>query len=606
MPRLPRCPRIALVLAATASSVLLACGEGDGGGDGTTAGIAATAGRNEVSPVRRIDREGRGGRDRSRHRDCKRRRDRDCDRRAERDPHDRHGRDRGDGTPLGPRSIDGRGNNEAEEDWGAAETRLLRLLPPDYHDGISSPAGARRPTPREISNRVVAQRELSENALGTSDYLWQWGQFLDHDIDLTDGASPPEPHPIEVPIGDPHFDPARTGTATIEFNRSIHDTSTGSGPGDPREQLNEITSYIDASNVYGSDDERAAALRTLDGTGRLATSAGGLLPFNVDGLPNAGGSGPELFLAGDVRANEQAALAAMHTLFVREHNRLAARYARQNPDWDGEQLYQKARQIVGALMQVITYREFLPALLGPEPLPAYRGYDDDLNAGIANAFSTAAYRFGHSALSPVLRRLDRRGREIDAGHLPLRAAFFAPDVLIDEGGIEPLLRGLAAQRHQRIDVQVVDDVRNFLFGPPGAGGFDLASLNIQRGRDHGLPGYNATRVALGLDRARRFSDVTRDRETRRRLESIYDGPDDIDLWVGCLAETPLPGSHLGELATRIIVDQFVALRDGDRHWYARVLARDEREAVEDTRLSDIIRRNTSIGNELPRDVFRVR
>lgn len=179
--------------------------------------------------------------------------------------------------------------------------------------------------------------------MGTTDYLWQWGQFLDHDIDLTDGVDPPEAEPIAVPAGDRFFDPAGTGNATIRFNRSIYDPNSGLGLGNPRQQINEISSFIDASNVYGSDLERSTALRVLDGTGRLKTSAGNLLPFNDEGFPNAGGSGDELFLAGDVRANEQAALAALHTLFVREHNRLVRKLARKHRGWDGERLFQKAR-----------------------------------------------------------------------------------------------------------------------------------------------------------------------------------------------------------------------------------------------------------------------
>jgi peroxidase len=503
------------------------------------------------------------------------------------------------------RSIDGSGNNEARPELGAAGTPLLRLLPPAYADGVSALAGADRPGPREVSNQVAYQPVPIANTLHASDYLWQWGQFVDHDIDLTDGVDPPEPQPIAVTPGDPWFDPDFVGGVVIPFNRSLYDPASGSDPSNPRQQLNEISGWIDASNVYGSDAERADALRAHDGTGRLRTSAGGLLPFNTEGLPNAGGSGPELFLAGDVRANEQVGLTAMHTLFVREHNRLAARLAREHPDWDDERLYQKARQLVGAEVQAITYREFLPALLGREALAPYAGYDPEVDASISNVFSTAAYRFGHSALSPQLLRLDRRGREIRAGHLSLRDAFFAPQRITDEGGIDPLLRGLATQRCQRVDVQVVDDVRNFLFGPPGGGGFDLASLNIQRGRDHGLPSYNDAREALGLPRARDFADVSSDPETRARLADAYAHPDDVDLWVGGLAEDPVPGAHVGPLVQRILVDQFQALRDGDRFWYERTLSRSERSEVEAMRLSDVIRANTGIGDELPGDVFHV-
>lgn len=502
------------------------------------------------------------------------------------------------------RSIDGSDNHRDDTLMGATHTMLMRRVPSDYTDGISAPAGATRASAREISNVVVAQSGSIENGLDASDYLWQWGQFVDHDIDLTDGTDPPEPAPIPVPAGDAWFDPTGTGSAAIAFNRSLHDASTGTDPANPREQINEITAWIDASNVYGSDAERALALRTLDGTGRLATSAGDLLPFNVDGLPNAGGPSPTLFLAGDVRANEQVALAALHTLFVREHNRIAERLAKEHPRWDGDRLYEAARRQVGAQMQVITYREFLPALLGDDALPRYRGYDPQVDARIANVFSTAAYRFGHSALSPILLRIDGRGREITEGHLALRDAFFAPHHIV-EAGIDPVLRGLAAQRCQRIDPYVVDDVRNFLFGPPGAGGFDLPALNIQRGRDHGLPAYNAVRAAYGLPAARSFAEVSSDPEVQARLAAVYASPDEIDVWIGGLAEDPVRGAHVGPLVHAILVDQFTALRDGDRFWYERILSREQRDRLESVRLSDIIRRNTDVGKELPDDVFRV-
>lgn len=501
------------------------------------------------------------------------------------------------------RTIDGSDNNPNRARVGSTGTQLLRLVDSDYADGISALAGPERPSARAVSNAVCAQGETQPNPLGMSDYLWQWGQFLDHDIDLTDGVDPAEPAPIAVPAGDPFFDPQGTGTAEIDLNRSIYDEETGIDR--PREQLNEITAWIDASNVYGSDVERAEALRTNDGTGRLRTSDGDLLPFNDAGLPNAGGDSPELFLGGDVRANEQVGLAAMHTLFVREHNRQADRIRERNPDLTGGEVYERARRIVGAQMQVITYQEFLPALLGPDALPEYDGYDSQIDASIANMFSTGAYRFGHSALSPQLLRLDANGNEIPEGHLALRDAFFRPSRLIDEGGIDPVLRGLAAQACQSVDAYVIDDVRNFLFGPPGAGGFDLPALNIQRGRDHGLPSYNDARRAFGLRPARDFAEISDDPDVVVGLASVYADVEDVDLWVGGLAEPPVAGAMVGELIHAVLVDQFLALRDGDRFWYTRTLGPNQRRDVESTTLADIIRRNTDIGDELPDDVFRV-
>jgi peroxidase len=523
-------------------------------------------------------------------------------------------RDRPDRPPprrFGARSIDGSENNMEFPEMGATETPLKRRMPSDYDDGISAMAGQDRPSPRAISNAVAAQGHRSiPNPVGASDFLWQWGQFIDHDIDLTDGAEPAEPADIPIPDGDPDFDPFETGTQKMAFNRSIYDPETGKDDrGNPREQLNEITAWIDASNVYGADTIRADALRAFGGRGRLKTSEGDLLPFNdapvkEDRFPNAGGDDPTLFLAGDVRANEQVGLTALHTLFVRDHNWLADRIAEANPGMEGDEIYERARRIVGAEMQVITYKEYLPALLGPNAIPPYRGYNPRVDARIMNIFSTAAYRYGHSALSPTLLRLDARGNEIADGHLPLRHAFFAPQEIISHG-IESVIRGLAGQKCQKIDPYLVDDVRNFLFGPPGSGGFDLASLNIQRGRDHGLPSYNDTRVAFGLPRAADFADVSSDTEIQGRLAAVYANVDDIDVWVGGLAEDPAPRGHVGKTMRRIIARQFKALRDGDRFWYTRILSPSQVLKVEKTRLSDIIRRNTEIGRELADDVFHV-
>lgn len=266
---------------------------------------------------------------------------------------------------LGPRAyaesrtIDGTGNNLANPEWGSAGIQLLRTEPAYYLDGYSEPAGYDRPSPRVISNIVAAQSASVLNRRRASDFVWQWGQFLDHDIGLTPPAAPPEPFNIPVPVGDPHFDPHGTGEKEIPLNRSVYDPDTRIYT--PRQQMNRITAFIDASNVYGSDLGRAAALRTPDGTGRLKTGEGNLLPYNMERhnmerLPNDNPTGLDpsaLFLAGDVRANEQVALTALHTLFVREHNRLADEIRGAHPQLSGDEIYERARAIVGAEMQVI-------------------------------------------------------------------------------------------------------------------------------------------------------------------------------------------------------------------------------------------------------------
>ncbi|MFN3212608.1 MAG: peroxidase family protein [Henriciella sp.] len=504
------------------------------------------------------------------------------------------------------RTYDGTSNNIDNPNWGATFEHLQRLASSDYADGISELAGPDRPSARAVSNDVSDQPEGTSiaNTVNGTDFVWQWGQFMDHDIDLTDGAE--ESADILVPEGDPDFDPSATGGIVIPFNRALFDHATGTDASNPREQENEITSWIDGSMIYGSDEDRNAALRVAQ-TPFLRVSTGNLLPFNTDSLTNANGfvSDPtSLFLAGDIRANEQLGLTVMHTLFVREHNRLAERFLNDDPNAGADAIYERARRLVIAKIQIITFEEWLPALIGPDAIPAYSGYDATVNPTVFNEFSVAAFRLGHSMLNPQLLRLDASGDEIAAGHIALRDAFFAgPSILTSEGDLDPILRGFATQLHQEIDPKVVDDIRNFLFGMPGSGGLDLASLNIQRGRDHGVPGYNQMRQAMGLTTVTQFGQITSDPELADALFDRYGDVNEIDLWVGGLAEDAVAGSQLGELFHAIIVRQFTALRDGDRFWWENELTSAERDRVRDTTLAEVIRDNTGIGNELQDNVF---
>ena len=290
----------------------------------------------------------------------------------------------------------------------------------------------------------------------------------------------------------------------------------------PRTTINQITAFIDASSVYGSDEEREEFLRTLsDGLLKTSTANNGevLLPVNLigmDALENATGGtlGDFQFVAGDVRANEQLGLIAVHTLLVREHNRLAAEllerltvtmeaalvdklnefsadFINEYPNATQDEIrdefiYQSARKVVTAEIQAITYNEFLPLLIG-NSLEAYSGYNSSIDAQISTEFANAAYRVGHTLLNDQLLRVDANQNIVST--TSLADAFFDP-AEVQTNGIDTLLQGLIFQDAQEIDNLLVDGVRNFLF-PAGGGGLDLASVNIQRGRDVGLPGYVA-------------------------------------------------------------------------------------------------------------------
>lgn len=512
------------------------------------------------------------------------------------------------GADDAPRPHDGFGIHPTDPAWGAAGQPYLRIVPARYDDGRADPPGRARvkmPMAREVSNAVVRQAAPRSNAARASDTLWVWGQFLDHDITHTPLAQPAEVFDLPIPAGDPVFDPAGTGNVLLPFERSAWWPGTGTSRDNPRQQINAITAFIDASQVYGSDPARALALRSNDGTGMLETSRGRMLPFNRAGLDNGGGTGRDLYLAGDVRANEQSLLLAMHTLFVREHNRVAKQLRRQGGQRTDEEIYQEAREYVAALIQAITYQEFLPLLLGEGAIPPYGGFRPQVNPTIANVFATAAFRVGHTMVSPVLLRREADGRPIAEGDLPLTMAFFAPGQVNATMGIEPYLRGMTLQAAQEIDTWVIDELRNLLFGPPGSGGADLPAINIQRGRDHGLGGYNDARRAYGLPPARRFEQVSSDGAVARELEAMYRSPDDIDVWIGGLAEDHVPGSMVGPLFQAILVDQFTRLRDGDPNWFERIYSGSRLRKIRQTRLADVIRRNTRINRTIGADVFRV-
>ncbi|MDX1684452.1 MAG: peroxidase family protein [Saprospiraceae bacterium] len=504
------------------------------------------------------------------------------------------------------RSIDGTGNNLAHPEWGAVGTNQLHYGTVGFDDGVSSPAGYTRPNPRAISNVLFEQAGLINDATNLSDYAWVWGQFIDHDITLVVDHST-EQLDIPVPIGDPFFDPLKTGTEVIPMLRSLYDPSTGTSRTNPRAWPNGITAFIDGSGVYGSSKERANWLRTFEG-GKLRTSVGNLLPYNtVSGEYNGevDPSAPEMampmphvkkwFVAGDVRANENPMLTSIHTLFVREHNRLCDELSDQYPNWSDEELYQFARKLVGGMIQSIVYNEWLPTM--GVHLPEYFGYDPDVNPGMMNIFTAAAYRYGHTVVSSEVIAMDNDGEVMPHGQYLLREVFFNPNIL-PLTDIGPMLKGMATQVEQEFDCKMIDDLRNFLFGQPGSGGMDLAAININRGRDRGLADYNTVRSDFGLAKHQTFEDITSNREVSRLLEQLYGDINNIDPWIGMLAEEHMHNTLFGETVMEIMIQQFWSLRDGDRFYFENdpVLDYRLRKQIRQTRLSDIIERNTSATN----------
>ena len=503
------------------------------------------------------------------------------------------------------RSINGKGNNLLHQEWGTTGSSELENGTIGFGDGYSSPAGSDRPNARYISNMLNVQNTLENDPRNLSAYCWVWGQFIDHDITLVTD-NPNEGLAISIPKGDVYFDPQATGSAKMNILRNVFDPNTGTEPSNPRKYINHITSFVDASTIYGSDESRAKWLRTFTG-GKIKVSSGNLLPWNtITGEYNdvIDPSAPEMamplpnvtkfFVSGDVRANENPFLTAMHTLFTREHNRLCTKLANEFPSWNDEELYQRARKLVGAEIQAITYEEWLPEL-GME-LDTYLGYNASVDPGIMNVFSAAAYRYGHTTINSVLVRMDNAGNYMAEGDILLRDAYFNPGATKDIGGIEPYLIGMSTVIQQDFDCKIIDDLRNFLFGAPGAGGMDLAVINIERGRERGLPDYNTVRSDFGLERLNDFNQMSSDLIMNQTLKFVYSDVNKIDPWVGMLAENHMHNALFGETAMTIVKQQFISLRDGDRYYYLNddALSPLDKLLAKTTRLADVIRRNAPV------------
>jgi hypothetical protein len=471
------------------------------------------------------------------------------------------------------RSLDGSGNNTSHPDWGAAGTPYLRVAAPNYADGIATPV--RGPNARYVSDRIfndAGQNLFSEN--GVSQWVWTWGQFLDHTFGLRD-ETPAEGAPIGFDANDP-LEAFRNDLGAIDFARTP--AAPGTGVTSPRQQINTISSYIDGSSVYGDSKSRLDWLRdgSLDGnpannSAKLLLSRSGYLP-PVGARGNASAAPPvdlmghllahpdEAVVAGDVRANENIALTAVHTLFAREHNRIVAALPNALPE---EAKFEIARRVVGAEQQFITYNEFLPSV-GIQ-LPAYHGYDAGVDAGLSNEFAVVGYRAHsmiHGEFEPTVPAttysesqlaafqaqgitVEREGDQVTLV-IPLNVAFGNPG-LLRSVGLGPLLISLGAETQYRNDEQIDNALRSVLFQIPKpgipdpticaepvvnpecfTGVADLGALHIERGRDHGMPSYNDLRKAYGLAPKSSFTQITGEPTDRFPKDPEIDKKNEID------------------------------------------------------------------------------
>ncbi|XP_066246605.1 peroxidase-like [Euwallacea similis] len=492
------------------------------------------------------------------------------------------------------RTINGSCNNIAKGHRGESFTGYSRLLYADYSDGVHEPRRAVSkkplPNPRQVVSSLIktGNRPSRKSTLA----LMQWSQFLEHDLCRSatavaihtdtpieccsrDGVSltPRYVHPFCSPIyvtDDKKY--AEEGVTCLSFVRSIpairSDCSFGAS-----DQVNQATHYLDGSQIYGSTSRKSEQLRSFI-VGKLLTSSyehREYLPLSQDPTHDCQlfSKNSTCFESGDARVNFQPQLTLMHTLWFREHNRIAEELGNLNPHWGDERLFQESRKIVVAEMQKITYSEWLPAALGKfvaERVLSSSSYDKDVDPSVSNAFATAVMR-SIKSLSDGMPKLYDESRTANES-IFMRNYFHNPGLLRHEGVLDALARGLSTQSCQRLDVYFADDLINQLY-TNGKYGFDVLSFDLQRGRDHGLPSYAKYRTYCGLNEAREFADFTdvmREQDVLA-LQRVYGSPQDVDLIIGGLLEKPKGDSLFGPTFSCIIADQMTRTRQGDRYFY---------------------------------------
>ncbi|KAK6180441.1 hypothetical protein SNE40_012597 [Patella caerulea] len=500
------------------------------------------------------------------------------------------------------RRPDGTCNNLENPKWGSANQPHKRQLAAVYDDGKASPKsqgcnGRKLPSPRVISSTVNSPEVIDDVF---SVWMMQWGQFIDHDITLTPtltsavpccggNPTPGDPcFPISVPADDSYF--SQFNKTCLNFIRSAPVADR-----EPREQFNKITSYIDASSVYGSSMSELDALRSK--SNGMLVNINNRLPKNpADNCILSQKNNTYCFKAGDARVNVWPGLVTIHTIFMRQHNLIAAELKKINSSWSDEELFQKTRKIVEAINAHINYYEYLPLVLGPDQMSKYDlnkedlQYDSSTDPSIPNSFATAAFRFGH------LQIPDKHcGQNLEN--------FYNRTEFVIQEGIRNNAQCLSDEVGQKYGSHPSDAICNHLFEVgPGASN-DLVALNIQRGRDHGLESLNGFRTKVcNLSRITNFTDPKLG-NSGEALGAVYAHVDDIELFPGGVAEPSVPGGIVGETFACIIGKTFSDLKKGDRFHYERTFTPDQLKEIKKITLAKVICDTTSPGQIQP-NVFR--
>ncbi|XP_065203108.1 peroxidase-like isoform X2 [Planococcus citri] len=439
------------------------------------------------------------------------------------------------------RNLDGSCNNLKTPFWGRSNTAYRRLLKADYDDGLyalcgTTNGGKELPSARLISTTLAEPTEMLD--FSHTQAMAIWGLFIGHDMSYTPASNmvniktpitcctndgrplPPRYNHIScAPITIPHTDIFynKFFQSCMNYVRSLPAMRPECTLG-PTEQMNQASHFLDGSVIYGSTEAKAKSLRSMWG-GRLITSMqknGAEYPPLSDRNKIACHllNNSNCYNAGDMRVNSHPQLSVLHTLFIREHNRIADTLATLNNHWDDELLFQETKKIVIAEIQHITYTQWLPRILGKKyfahhikisHLESEDLYNDQVEPTVSNSFATAALPFINSMLDGEIGLYleDRNVMDITQ----LKNHFTQQSLLTENTYFDSIVRGLATQSSQKIDTTFSEAVTHYWYSSSGNFGMDLFSLDIQRGRDHGIPSYVNFRKICNLTEPNSFKDL---------------------------------------------------------------------------------------------------
>jgi len=524
---------------------------------------------------------------------------------------------------------DGWYNNLDHPEWGSPGSPQTRSTSSRFEDGIKTPVSEGIPDPFTVSD-LMRGSSSTVSSQNTSVFFVFLGQHIGDDmLDSRRYGCPNEYVNIEIPKTG-NYSNLRDHERILPVYRSRATENSGFSSRAPRTLSNEATSWLDASSIYGVSNAMTSALRS---------HVRGMLESNLDSResfpafnerempmynPTVGETRPpkrrnsnELFGFGNARGNENPFLITVSTIWFRWHNVLAERFASENPDWTDEKIFIRTRQYVMATYQKIVFYDWLPQLIGENPLP-YEGYNEFLEPSISMEFSIAAMRIGHSQVPSgvMLRRTsDCRpinpipegwGRSTGEPALRLCETYWNMQEALVENGVDNIALGMLSQKADEIDNVVVEDLLDFSYGPLKRTRTSLEAITIQRGRDAGLATYNEARRAYGLPVHQNFSQInpSMDEQLLAKVSRMYDNDiSKLDLYVGGVLESE--SGSIGELFRRIISQQFHRTRDSDRFWFENRRIEwfedSDVDRIRNTTMADIIRETTSINSDLIQD-----